>query len=116
LIIEGATMSAADIRVTSAAKVLAQLRARNMVKDHIRRRGEKLSAYKSAEITSWARLYVEDHPALQQQCLEEAKKMILAGRLGKRAQKALRAKLSSDAQAFGSCFDKTISVQMSGAK
>ena len=105
-------MSAADIRVTSAAKVLAQLRARNMVKDHIRRRGEKLSAYKSAEITSWARLYVEDH----QQCLEEAKKMILAGRLGKRAQKALRAKLSSDAQASGSCFDKTISVQMSGAK
>ena len=66
-------MSAAVIQVTSAAKVLAQLRARNMVKDHIRRRGEKLSAYKSAEITSWARLYVEDHPALQQQCLEESK-------------------------------------------
>jgi len=109
-------MSAAVIQVTSAAKVLAQLRARNMVKDHIRRRGEKLSAYKSAEITSWARLYVEDHPALQQQCLEEAKKMILAGRLGKRAQKALRAKLSSDAQASSSCFDKTISVQMSDAK
>jgi hypothetical protein len=81
LIIEGATMSAAVIQVTSAAKVLAQLRARNMVKDHIRRRGEKLSAYKSAEITSWARLYVEDHPALQQQCLEEAKKMILLGSL-----------------------------------
>jgi hypothetical protein len=116
LIIEGATMSAAVIQVTSAAKVLAELRGRNMVKDHIRRQGYKVSAYKSAEITEWARLYVADHPELQAQCLEEAKKMILAGLLGKRAQKALRAKIESDAQASGSCFEKTISVQISGAK
>jgi hypothetical protein len=47
-------MSAAVIQVTSAAKVLAQLRAKNAVKDHIRRQGHKVSAYKSAEITSWA--------------------------------------------------------------
>ena len=109
-------MSAAVIQVTSAAKVLAQLRARNMVKDHIRRRGEKISAYKAAEITSWAQLHVEDHPALQQQCLEEAKKMILAGALGKRAQKAALAYIESDALASGSCFDKSFSVQISGAK
>ena len=109
-------MSAADIRVTSAAKVLAQLRARNMVKDHIRRRGEKLSAYKSAEITSWARLYVEDHPALQQQCLEEAKKMILAGLLGKRAQKAALAYVRTDAQTQTQLKSITSAMQMSGAK
>jgi hypothetical protein len=104
------------IQLTSAAKVLAQLRAKNVVKDQIRRQGLKASAYSVAEIAGWARLYVEDHPALQQQCLEEAKKMILAGLLGKRAQKALRAKLTSDAQTQKPCFDKTISVQMSGAK
>jgi hypothetical protein len=65
LIIEGATMSAAVIQVTSAAKVLAQLRARNMVKDSIRRQGYKVSAYKAAQITEWARLYVEEHPELR---------------------------------------------------
>ena len=109
-------MSAAVIQVTSAAKVLAQLRARNMVKDHIRRRGEKLSAYKSAEITSWARLYVEDHPALQQQCLEEAKKMILAGLLGKRAQKALRAKLTTNAEKEEQPISTTWAAQISCSK
>jgi hypothetical protein len=59
---------------------------------------------------------VDDHPELQARCLEEAKAMILAGYLGKRAQKALRAKLSSDAQTQKPCFDETISVQISGAK
>jgi hypothetical protein len=104
------------IQLTSAAKVLAQLGAKNAVKDQIRRQGLKASQYTLAEINSWASLYVADHPALVAEAMEDAKKMILAGLLGKRAQKALRAKIESDAQASGSCFDKTISVQISGAK
>jgi hypothetical protein len=77
------------IQLTTAARVLAQLRARNAVKDQIRRQGLKVSDYKAREISEWAILYVEDHPALREAALQDAKKMILEGLLGKRAQRAL---------------------------
>jgi hypothetical protein len=78
------------IQLTSAAKVLAQLGAKNAVKDQIRRQGLKASQYTLAEINSWASLYVAE-------AMEDAKKMILAGLLGKRAQKAALAYIASDA-------------------
>ena len=79
----------AVIELTTAARVLAQLRARNAVKDAIRRQGHKPSALTAAEIKSWAELYVSDHPALREQALQDARAMILDGLLGKRAQRAL---------------------------
>ena len=52
----------AVIEVATAAKVLAQLRGRNAVKDAIRRQGLKVNNYKAREITSWAELFIEEHP------------------------------------------------------
>ena len=106
----------ATIEVTTAARVLAQLRARNAVKDAIRRQGLKPSALTAAEIKGWAELFVADHPALREQALADARKMILDGLLGKRAQRALGAELITDAQKQSEPKSTTSSVQMLGAK
>ena len=106
----------ATFELTSAAKVLAQLRGRNAVKDAIRRHGLKVKDYKAREITSWAELFVEEHPALREQALADAKKMILNGLLGKRAAKALRANLLTHEQKQIEPISMGSAVQMSGAK
>ena len=90
----------AVIQLTTATKVLAQLRARNAVKDAIRRQGHKPSSLTAAEIKGWTDIYVEDHPALVAEASERARAMILEGLLGKRNEpKSI-----------------TSAVQMSGAK
>jgi hypothetical protein len=69
------------------------------VKAELQRRGRKLTEYSAREITSWAIVYLNDHhETLIPAAIEEARRMILAGALGKRAQRALCANLSSDAQ------------------
>jgi hypothetical protein len=77
------------IQLTTAARVLATLRARNAVKDQIRRQGLKVHQYKAREITGWANVYLDEHPELIPATLQDARAMILEGRLGKRAQRAL---------------------------
>jgi hypothetical protein len=72
------------IQLTSAARVLAMLRSRNAVKDHIRRRGLKPSNYAASEITSWAIVYLDEHPELIPEAIANARAMILEGVLGKR--------------------------------
>jgi hypothetical protein len=52
------------IELTSAAKVLAQLRARNAIKDAIRSRGLKVSDYHARELSGWANVYLDEHPEL----------------------------------------------------
>ena len=86
------------IRITTAARVLARLRARNAVKEELRKQGLKLTQYSGREITSWANVYLDEHPELFPEALVQARAMILRGDLGKRAQRALCANLSSDAQ------------------
>jgi hypothetical protein len=88
----------AQARITTAAVVLAQLRARNAVKDQIRKQGLKLTHYTAREITGWANVYLDEHPELIPEAIANARAMILRGDLGKRAQRALCAKLESDAQ------------------
>jgi len=84
------------IRITTAARALARLRARNAVKEELRKRGLKLSNYTAAEVTSWAHVYLDDHhETLIPRAIEEARRMILSGAMGKRAQRAL---LNTDAQ------------------
>ena len=46
----------AQARITTASHVLAQLRARNAVKDEMRKQGLKVSHYAAREIRSWARV------------------------------------------------------------
>ena len=106
----------AVIQLTTAARVLAQLRGKNAVRDSLRRQGFKTNALRPAELTQWARLFVEDHPELVQTALADAKAMILSGALGKRAAKALRAKLESDAQSKIEPISMGSAVQISGAK
>jgi hypothetical protein len=104
------------IQLTTAARVLAQLRARNAVKDQIRKQGLKVSDYKAREITGWADVYLDEHPELIPEAIANARAMILEGLLGKRAQRELRAKLRTDAQSKIEPISITSTVQMSGAK
>ena len=86
------------IQLTTAARCLAMLRSRNAVKEELRKQGLKLTQYSAREITSWANVYLDEHPELFPEALAQARAMILRGDLGKRAQRALCANLSSDAQ------------------
>jgi integrase len=77
------------IRITIAAHVLAQLRARNAVKEELRKQGLKPSHYSAGEITGWANVYLNEYPELIPEAIAKARAMILRGDLGKRAQRAL---------------------------
>jgi hypothetical protein len=48
------------IRITTAARVLAQLRARQAMKRELQAQGLKVSQYSAAEITSWAHVFLDD--------------------------------------------------------
>ena len=54
----------AQVRIATAAHVLAQLRARNAVKAELRKQGLKVSHYAAREISSWAQVYLDEHPEL----------------------------------------------------
>jgi hypothetical protein len=97
-------------------RTMAMFRARKMVKEDIRRQGHKASYYKPAEIEVLARMYLELHPELAKQAKEDVDRLILAGEFGKRMQRALRAKLESDAQTQEPPISITSAVQISGAK
>jgi len=86
------------IRITTAARVLAQLRARNAVKRELQKQGLKVSAYSARDISVWANVWLDEHPELIPEAIANARAMILRGDFGKRAARALCANLRSDAQ------------------
>jgi hypothetical protein len=87
------------IRITTASRILAQLRARQAVKRELQKQGLKPAHYSAREITSWSMLYLEDHAAeLMPAAIEQARPIILSGAMGKRAQRELLANIISDAQ------------------
>jgi hypothetical protein len=90
------------IQLTTASRALAMLPSRNAVKDELRKQGIKITTMSAKEITSWAMLYLDDHSAeLIPAAMREARRMILSGAFGKRAQRQAQAhcaKLESDAQ------------------
>jgi hypothetical protein len=80
------------IRITTAAHVLAQLRARQAVKRKLQAQGLKITHYSARDIGVVANQYLSEHRAeLIPEAIEEARAMILSGALGKRAQRALAA-------------------------
>ena len=79
------------ISITTAAHVLAQLRAKQAVKRELQAQGLKPSHYAAREITGWANVYLDEHPELIHQATAKARAMILEGALGKRGQRALAA-------------------------
>jgi hypothetical protein len=105
------------IQLTTATHCLAMLRSRNAVKEELRKHGVKASHLSARDISVWAQLFLDDHRAeLIPQAIEQARAMILSGALGKRAQRALCANLSSAAQTAEPHKSITSTVQNSGAK
>jgi hypothetical protein len=83
------------IRITTAAHVLAQFRARQAVKDQLRKQGLKVSHYAAREISALACEYLATHrEELMPDAIETITRWTLAGEFGKRAQRALAASLA----------------------
>jgi len=106
------------IRITTAAHMLAQIQSRKVVKEQLRREGQKVTHYCARDISIMANEYLAEH---REELIGPAKATIerwtLAGEFGKRAQRALAqalcAKLTSDAQNGKAQSTGTSVVQMS---
>jgi hypothetical protein len=82
------------ISITTASVILAQLRARQAVKRQLQAKGEKVTHYSAKDISVLANQYLAEHRAqLIPPAIEQARAMILAGVLGKRAAKAFKEQL-----------------------
>jgi predicted site-specific integrase-resolvase len=62
------------------------------------RKGEKVSAHPSCDITTMAKAYLAEHRELMVEAKATVERWTLEGVFGKRAQRALRANLTNDAQ------------------
>jgi hypothetical protein len=100
----------------SAVHVLARLAARRAVTQELKAQGVRVSLVKPAEISARAQVYLQAHPELIAQAKPKVERMILAGVFGKRAQRELRAYLTTNAQSENGPKSTTSTVQMSGAK
>jgi hypothetical protein len=75
-------------RIASASRTLAMLRSRDAVKNELRRFGLKPTHMAASEITSWAKLYLEDHAAeLMGEAIKTVERWTREGVFGRRAQK-----------------------------
>jgi hypothetical protein len=63
---------------------LALYRARQAVKDAIRRKGEKVSAFAACEITAMAKAYLAEHRELMVDARATVERWTLEGLFGKR--------------------------------
>jgi hypothetical protein len=74
--------------IASAAVTLALYRARQAVKDALRRKGEKVSSFAACEITAMAKAYLAEHRELVADARAKVERWTLEGVFGKRAQRA----------------------------
>jgi hypothetical protein len=96
----------AQVRITTAAHVLAQFRARQAVKQQLQRRGVKVSHLAAREITALAIEYLAaQRSELMPEAIAAIERMMLAGEFGERAQ---RAALSGS---FVSCDELTTTMR-----
>jgi hypothetical protein len=96
----------AQARITTAAHMLTQFRARQAVKQQLQRQGLKVSHFAAREITALASEYLAEHRSeLMLDAIETITQWTLRGDFGKRAQRAL---LKSDAQYPGHCSSNEI--------
>ena len=87
------------------------------MKAELQRRGEKVSHYAARDINVFLREYLAQHgDELMPDAIATIERWILAGQFGKRSQRALCAKLPTNAQTKEHCSNKQIPVQMSGAE
>jgi hypothetical protein len=86
------TLDQAQARITTAAVVLAQLRARKTIKDQLRKQGIKTTALSAREISMAAHEYLREHrEELMPDAIEAVERWTADGVFGKRAQRALAA-------------------------
>jgi hypothetical protein len=71
--------------IAGAAVTLAVYRARQAVKDAIRRKGEKVSSFAACEITAMAKVYLAEHRELMVEARATVERWTLEGVFGKRA-------------------------------
>jgi hypothetical protein len=95
------SLSQIQIRITTATIVLAEYRARHIVKAELKRQGRRLADVEAKEITARAHDYLCSHPELVLDVRPVIESWIRAGKFGERAQRAWasRAALNTDAQA-----------------
>jgi hypothetical protein len=99
-----------------AVITLAIHKARRIVQDQIRARGEKVSHYAAKDITLLAEQYLNEHRhELIREAWVRVQAMTAEGFFGKRAQRDC-ANLSSDAQTAKPHKSTTSTVQMLGAE
>jgi hypothetical protein len=112
------SLSQIQARITAASFVLALQRARNAVKEELKRQRRRLADVEAKEITALAREYLDAHPELVADARPVVESWIARGVFGKRAQRAWagRANLTSDAQSQSEPISTTSAVQMSGAQ
>ncbi|MGE5365888.1 MAG: hypothetical protein ACM3PO_01240 [Betaproteobacteria bacterium] len=77
--------------IAGAAVTLALYRARQAVKDALRRKGEKVSSVPARDITTMAKAYLAEHRELMVEAKATVERWTLDGVFGKRAQRALNA-------------------------
>ncbi len=103
--------------IIAATMTLALQRAKKSVQAQLRAKGLKLAQFSARDIGLLAEAYLDQHRA---ELLAGAKAIVerwmAEGFFGKRAQRAWRAKLESDARRSGHCSSNEIAVQNSSAE
>jgi hypothetical protein len=92
------SLSQIQARITRASFVLALERARNAVKEELKKQRVRIADVEAKEITARAREYLEAHPELVAEARPVVESWIARGVFGKRAQRAFCANLSSSEQ------------------
>jgi hypothetical protein len=110
------SLSQIQARITTASFVLALQRARNAVKEELKRQRRRLADVECKEITALAREYLDAHPELVADARPVVESWIARGVFGKRAQRAFCATLKTNAQTQSEPKSITSTVQISGAK
>jgi hypothetical protein len=105
-----------SLYISGAAITLALYRARQAVKDALRRKGEKVSSFPACDITTMAKAYLAEHRELMVEAKAMVQRWTLEGVFGKRAQRALSANLTTSAQSQIEPISMGSAVQISGAK
>jgi NAD(P)-dependent dehydrogenase (short-subunit alcohol dehydrogenase family) len=99
-----------------AVKVLARLAAKRAVQAELRSKGVRVTLVKPAAISAQAAEYLASDPELYANAKPVVERMILAGEFGKRAQRELRANLTTNAQKQSEPISTTSALQISGEK
>jgi Resolvase, N terminal domain len=110
------SLSQIQARITRASFVFALERARNAVKEELKKQRRRLADVEAKEVSARAHDYLCSHPELVLDARPVIESWIRAGKFGKRAQRAFCAKLESDAQRESAWSVERIGVQISWTK